>query len=173
MMKWIALLTALIFSVCTATVPARTDAETAEPQDELYDLAGTVLEIAVDHLLLLTPDGIEVQANLFPETVYDGESFGVGDLVHVMYNGMMTRSLPGQIAAMRVSCWRMSGAVAEMKEAGFLLNRAEVGDQVFVHTDAALLESIQVGSEVTVYFNGIMTMSLPGQITADRIVVHE
>ena len=173
MMKWIALLTALIFSVCTATVPARTDTETAEPQDELYDLAGTVQEIAEDHLLLLTPDGIEVQANLFPETVYDGESFGVGDLVHVMYNGMMTRSLPGQIAAMKASCWRLTGVVAEMAENGFLINRADVGDQVFVHADAALLENVQEETEVTVYFNGIMTMSLPGQITADRIVVHE
>lgn len=173
MMKWIAILTALIFSVFTATVPTRTDAESAEPADELDDLSGTVQEMAEDHLLLLTPDSVEVQANLFPDTVYDGDSFSVGDMVHVMYNGMMTRSLPGQIAAMRVSCWRLTGVVAEMAEDGFLLNRAEVDDQVFVHADAALLENVQEDADVTVYFNGIMSMSLPGQITADRIVVHE
>lgn len=173
MMKWIALLIALIFSVFTATVPAWTVAESAEPADELYDLSGTVQEMAEDHLLLLTPDGVEVQANLFPDTVYDGDSFGLGDMVHVMYNGMMTRSLPGQIAAMRVSCWRLTGAVAEMAEDGFLIDRADVGDQVFVHADASLLESIHEGADVTVYFNGIMTMSLPGQITAEEIVVHE
>lgn len=173
MMKWIALLTALIFSVFTATVPARTDAESTEPADELYDLSGTVQEITEDHILLITPDGMEVQANLFPDTVYDGESFGVGDMVHVMYNGMMTRSLPGQIAAMKVSCWWLTGVVTEMAEDGFLIDRADVGDQVFVHADAALLENIQEGTDVTVYFNGIMTMSLPGQITAEGIVVRE
>lgn len=172
-MKWIALLTALIFSVFTTTVPTRTDAESAEPADELYDLFGAVQEITEDHLLLLTPDGMEVQANLFSDTVYDGESFGVGDMVHVMYNGMMTRSLPGQIAAMRVSCWQLTGSVADMTEDGFLLNRPDVGDQVFVHADAALLENVQEGTEVTVYFNGIMTMSLPGQITAEGIVARE
>lgn len=170
MMKWITLLIALIFSVFTTTVPARPDAESAEPAEELYDLSGTVQEITEDHLLLLTPDGMEVQANLFPDTVYDGDSIGVGDMVHVMYNGMMTRSLPGQIAAMRVSCWRITGIVTEMAEDGFLINRADIGDQVFVHADAALLANVQEGSNVTVYFNGIMTMSLPGQITAEGIV---
>lgn len=44
---------------------------------------------------------------------------------------------------------------------------------VQVNADAALLDGMKNGMTVTVYSNGAMTMSLPGQISAEKIVKAE
>ncbi|CDE48148.1 unknown [Faecalibacterium sp. CAG:74] len=44
---------------------------------------------------------------------------------------------------------------------------------VQVNADAALLDGMENGMTVTVYSNGAMTMSLPGQIGAEKIVKAE
>ena len=46
-------------------------------------------------------------------------------------------------------------------------------DVVQVNADAALLDGMENGMTVTVYSNGAMTMSLPGQISAEKIVKAE
>ena len=56
-------------------------------------------------------------------------------------------------------------------ESGFLLTTET--DVVQVNADAALLDGMENGMTVTVYSNGAMTMSLPGQIGAEKIVKAE
>ena len=60
-----------------------------------------------------------------------------------------------------------------MNQNGFLLHPDEGMDAVQVNAPGELLEGLKPGSRVTVYFNGAMTMSLPGQIGAGLIVPAE
>ena len=103
----------------------------------------------------------------------EGDAIVPGALIHVLYNGMMTRSLPPQVAAIRVSCFAFTGEIAEMNQNGFLLHPDEGIDAVQVNASEELLEGLEPGSRVTVYFSGAMTMSLPGQIGAELIVPAE
>ena len=64
-----------------------------------------------------------------------------------------------------------TGTVSELTESGFLLTTET--DVVQVNADAALLDGMENGMTVTVYSNGAMTMSLPGQIGAEKIVKAE
>ena len=137
----------------------------------MFDLPGVVLEMNDAFILIEDSDGQQVQVNLFEDTVTEGDAIVPGALIHVMYNGMMTRSLPPQVAAMRVSCFAFTGEIAEMNQHGFLLHPDEGIDEVQVNAPDELMEGLEPGSRVTVYFSGAMTMSLPGQISAERIVI--
>ena len=60
-----------------------------------------------------------------------------------------------------------------MNQHCFLLHPDEGIDEVQVNAPDELMEGLEPGSRVTVYFSGAMTMSLPGQISAERIVPAE
>ena len=115
---------------------------------------------------------MQVLVNVDEGTVYetDGE-LAVGDYIHVFYDGIMTRSLPAQVYAQKIGCYKTTGTVSELTESGFLLTTET--DVVQVNADAALLDGMENGMTVTVYSNGAMTMSLPGQISAEKIVKAE
>ena len=115
---------------------------------------------------------MQVLVNVDEGTVYetDGE-LAVGDYIHVLYDGIMTRSLPAQVYAQKIGCYKTTGTVSELTESGFLLTTET--DVVQVNADAALLDGMENGMTVTVYSNGAMTMSLPGQISAEKIVKAE
>ena len=95
----------------------------------------------------------------------------MGDYIHVLYDGIMTRSLPAQVYAQIFGCYKTTGTVSELTESGFLLTTET--DVVQVNADAALLDGMENGMTVTVYSNGAMTMSLPVQISAEKIVKAE
>ena len=80
-------------------------------------------------------------------------------------------SLPAQVYAQKIGCYKTTGTVSELTESGFLLTTET--DVVQVNADAALLDGLENGMTVTVYSNGAMTMSLPGQIGAEKIVKAE
>ena len=73
--------------------------------------------------------------------------------------------------AQKSGCYKTTGTVSELTESGFLLTTET--DVVQVNADAALLDGMENGMTVTVYSNGAMTMSLPGQISAEKIVKAE
>ena len=152
MTKLIAILSAALFAAFSLTAAPAVQAD----EQALFDLSGVVLEMNDKFILIEDSDGQQVQVNLFEDTMTEGDAIVPGALIHVLYNGMMTRSLPPQVAAIRVSCFAFTGEIAEMNQHGFLLH----------HACAA-------GSRVTVYFSGAMTMSLPGQIGAELIVPAE
>ena len=166
MKKMLAILMALLMAALL--LPAY-----AEEGDvaEIAEIAGTVLEIGEESILLETPEGQLIEAILTADTIREGKEIAVGDFIHVMYNGQMTRSYPAQVTAQHIGCYVLTGTVSELTESGFLLTTET--DVVQVNADAALLDGMENGMTVTVYSNGAMTMSLPGQIGAEKIVKAE
>lgn len=155
----------------TRSIPAQVTADTVDIAVTIDELAGEIVEITGDGILLQTKD-MQVLVNVDEGTVYetDGE-LAVGDYIHVLYDGIMTRSLPAQVYAQKIGCYKTTGTVGELTESGFLLTTET--DVVQVNADAALLDGMENGMTVTVYSNGTMTMSLPGQISAEKIVKAE
>lgn len=155
----------------TRSIPAQVTADTVDIAVTIDELAGEIVEITGDGILLQTKD-MQVLVNVDEGTVYetDGE-LAVGDYIHVLYDGIMTRSLPAQVYAQKIGCYKTTGTVSELTESGFLLTTET--DVVQVNADAALLDGMENGMTVTVYSNGAMTMSLPGQIGAEKIVKAE
>ena len=138
---------------------------------EVFDMAGTIVEITDEFILIETADGQQVQVNRFEETLFEGKEFEVGDYIHVAYNGQMTFSIPAQIAAQKVGCYAHTGEISDLGEAGFMLNTAL--EPIYVNAPAELLANLTDGMTVTVYSNGAMAMSLPAQIGAEMIVATE
>ena len=169
MTKLIAILSAALFAAFSLTAAPAVQAD----EQQVFDLSGVVLEVNDEFILIEDSDGQQVQVNLFEDTTVEGDAIVPGALIHVLYNGMMTRSLPPQVAAMRVSCFSFTGEIAEMNQHGVLLHPDEGIDEVQVNAPDELLEGLEPGGRVTVYFSGAMTMSLPGQIGAERIVPAE
>ena len=138
---------------------------------EVFDMAGTIVEITDKFILIETADGQQVQVNRFEETLFEGKEIEVGDYIHVAYNGQMTFSIPAQIAAQKVGCYAHTGEISDLGEAGFMLNTAL--EPIYVNAPAELLANLTDGMTVTVYSNGAMAMSLPAQIGAEMIVATE
>ena len=135
-----------------------------EINDAEYDADGKLLSAT---LLVTGGDYPQVEVHYEADTTgLEGEeALSLGDYVYVLYNGVMTRSLPPQITAERISIWKQVGTVTEIGEDGFMMHTEEQGD-VWVNATEEQLAAIALEDEVTVYSNGVMTMSLPPQITA-------
>lgn len=166
-MKMLATLMALLMALTGLTAFAEAPVATDDGLMTSVILSGYVLDIQDEFLLVKTPDGLYVQAALTEETLYEGADVLVGDLIHITYNGMMTRSLPAQITAQTVACHKLQGVVSEMTEEGFTLTFGE--DIYVINAGAAQLEGVQDGMFVTVFHSGMMTMSIPAQVPADHI----
>ncbi len=169
--KTLSLMLALML-LCAALPMALAEGEHDEalatelPEPEMVILGGIVLEVTDEYLLLQTADSTQVQANLFDETLYStAGAVKPGDYVEIGYSGIMTFSLPGQIAAMSVTSYQVSGTVGEIADEGFLLTDLDGGEwMVRVPEDATII--LSEGMDITVYYNGMMTRSLPPQINA-------
>lgn len=160
----------------TYSIPAQISAmDVTVMEQEQPEMTGTVTEITEDAIIFTTADGQTIQANLSEDTVYEyllpSETLTVGDFIHVTYNGQMTRSIPAQIAAMVVRAYVQQGQVTAMGDTYFML-KTEF-DEIQVNCTAEQLAQVTEGAQVTVYFSGAMTMSLPAQIGAELIVVAE
>ncbi len=171
MKKLTATLLALVLALLTLSVFAEDDAYIPSPDAndmmESAILSGFVLDVQEEYLLIKTPDGLHVEALLTPDTVFEGAEIRIGDLIHIVYNGMMTRSLPAQITAQSVACHMVQGVVSDMTDESFTLT---FGEEVWqINAEAAQLEGIQDGMFVTVFHSGMMTMSLPPQLAAVHI----
>lgn len=160
----------------TYSIPAQISAmDVTVMEQEQPEMTGTVTEITEDAIIFTTADGQTIQANLSEDTVQEyllpSETLTVGDFIHVTYNGQMTRSIPAQIAAIAVRAYVQQGQVTAMGDAYFML-KTEL-DEIQVNCTAEQLAQVSEGAQVTVYFSGAMTMSLPAQIGAELIVVAE
>ncbi|MBR4080744.1 MAG: hypothetical protein IKK21_03010 [Clostridia bacterium] len=172
MKKLFAILLAALLGV-TAAYATQTDLATGSDLPESVLLTGFVQEITGEYVLLLTRDGLLVQANLTEDTAFMAEGLEIGDFVYVAFNGMMTRSIPAQITVQALGCEKTSGVVEELSEEGFLLRSEEWEDGVFVLTGEDVLANLLVDMPVTVYFDGKVSRSLPPQITALHVRLME
>lgn len=137
--------------------------------DDLSDTAleGFVMDVQDGVLLLQTREGQRIEALLTADTFMDGNEPAIGDYIHITYDGMMTKSIPAQITAQYVGDYALMGLVSDLTEEGFLLTYGE--DTWQVNASEAQLALVQDGMFVTVFHNGIMTRSIPAQVTADHV----
>ena len=161
MKKMILLLMALMLAMTALPVMAE------EEIPESVAVEGFVLEILDESILIKTGEGEYIEALLNDESIIEGKELAVGDCVTVVYNGMMTRSIPAQITAQHIGNHMVMGLVSEMTEESFILT---FGEEIYqVNAPAEMLAGIQDGMFVTVYHKGMMTMSIPAQIAAIHI----
>ena len=144
--------------------------ETDEP--EIFMLGGEVTQVGEGFFVMTDAELGEVQVNLGDDSAFDGvepDELAVGQFVYVIYDGKMTRSLPPQVFALRVSMYVTVGEITELTEGRMTLVRDEIGDEVIISLpqDAPALS---VGDHVTAYTTGIMTLSIPAQMNAVKVV---
>ena len=171
MKKFFLMLLALMLAMTTLTVFAEEEADMPSDDEEVLAesalLQGFVMEVMDESVLVLTRDGLYVEALLTEETAAEGKDIAVGDFIEIVYNGMMTRSLPAQITAEYIRDHMLMGVVTDLTENGFTLT---FGEEVYaVNAEASLLTGIQDGMFVTVYHNGMMTRMIPASVNALHI----
>ena len=165
---------ALALSLLMAlALPLGAFAEENEP-DTL--LEGLVTEVLEQGFVMEDIELGSVLLNVDETTVMDGilaeGDIEVGQYVFVEYDGRLTRSLPPQAHADRVGCYRLTGTVDLSLPMGVLLTGDPTFGDVIIRVDGSMPHLYQ-GMPITVYYNGVMAMSYPGQVTARHIVVPE
>ncbi|MBQ8536983.1 MAG: hypothetical protein IJ461_06220, partial [Clostridia bacterium] len=140
MMKLAALILAGLMSL-TACAPAAAP-EPQASQEPVVSLTGTVNQVTEEGLLLDTESGpVLVLTN--SDTVLEGfaalSDLAPGRMAEVLYNGMMTRSIPAQITAQRITSVQLAGTVTEHMESAFLMDTPSQGPvQVNLQAGATL-----------------------------------
>ena len=161
----------LLLTLCLMAVPFASLAEEGEEMDLV--LEGFVTEILDEGFVMEDTELGEMMLNTSETTVWDGlladGELSVGQYVIVQYDGRTTFSLPPQAHADRVGCYVLDGIVAELTEEGFLLTGDETFGEAFIRTQEELSE-IYLNAPVQVYYDGVMTLSLPGQAVAHHLV---
>lgn len=146
--------------------------EQTEQEQEVFMLGGEVTELGEDFFVMTDAELGEVQVNLGDDSAFDGvepDELAVGQYVYVIYDGKMTRSLPPQVFALRVSMYATAGSITELTEGKMTLVRDEIGDEVIISLPQDAPE-LSVGDHVTAYTTGIITMSIPAQMNAVKVV---
>ena len=170
MKKFFLMLLALMLAVGSLSVFAEDEAVIPSPEADTGDVIiveGFVMEILEDSILILTSYGQIEEALLTEETIFDGKELAIGDYVSIVYDGTSTFSLPPQFTAMHIGNYMVMGVVSELAEDSFTLT---FGEEVYsVHAKPAMLAGIQDGMFVTVYHTGMVTRSIPAQISAIHI----
>ena len=151
----------LIFSAAFAA-----STETAAEAPVLME--GVVIEVSDGGYLIENEELGEVMVLTGEETFIETSGdIAVGDYLYIDYSGMMTRSLPPQITASVVRMHKLEGSVTEVfaEENGVMLLTETHGD-VYVRLPAEWAGQELSAEALTVYFDGVMTMSLPPQVSA-------
>ncbi len=162
MKKLFLMLLALMMALGSLSVIAEEETEAGPVLLDAF-----VMDVMDESILLMTRDGLSVEALLTPDTILDGKDIAVGDFVSVAYDGMMTRSDPAQITAQHIGNYMLMGVVSNLAEDGFLLTFGEDVYEVNANTD--LLTGIQDGMFVTVYHMGTTTNAIPACVNAVHV----
>lgn len=144
----------------------------AEETDTL--LEGLVTEIVDGGFVIEDAEQGKVMLNTSDATVFDGilldSELTEGQYVFVEYDGRMTFSLPPQAHADRVACHALTGSVMEVLEDGSILMMDDTFGETIVHLGEGM-NHVYAGMPITVYYDGVMTLSLPGEANASHIVL--
>lgn len=137
-------------------------------------LEGIVTKIVDGGFVMEDAEQGEVMLNTSDATVFDGMlaegELMEGQYVFVEYDGRMTFSLPPQAHADRVVCNVLTGSVTEVLEDGSILMMDDTFGETIVHLGEGM-NHVYAGMPITVYYDGVMTLSLPGQANASHIVL--
>jgi len=154
-----------------ASMPFAAMAE--EPEMDTL-LEGIVTEIVDGGFVMEDAEQGKVMLNTSDATVFDGmlidSELAVGQYVFVEYDGRMTFSLPPQAHADRVACHVLTGSVTEVLEDGSILMMDDTFGETIVHPGEGM-SHVYAGMPITVYYDGVMTLSLPGEAAASHIIL--
>lgn len=146
----------------------------AAPEVTTQQLSGLIQQVGESHLLMTDAQLGEVRVNITEKTqlegIYPEAPMEAGQYITVTYNGVTTRSMPPQVHGDRVACFRLEGTVAELRTGGFLLTGDAVQGQAIVNLPEGFPQARE-GMNVTVYYNGIMALSMPPQVSASHLVL--
>ncbi len=169
MKKFFLMLLALMLAATTLAAYAQEiiPSPGADDLDESVLMEGFVMEVLEESILLQTGSGESVEVLLSEETTFDGKDVAIGDYISIVYDSQMTFSIPAQITAQHIGNHMLMGLVSEITEQGFTLT---FGEEIYaVNAKAEQLANIQDGMFVTVYHSGMMTRSIPAQVSATHI----
>lgn len=162
---------ALLMAALLAIVPL---AVFAEDTEMLKPFEGLVTEVVEGGFLMEDATFGQLLVNVDDNTVLDGilsiRPIEPGMYVLVDHNGMMTRSIPAQVYAQRVGCYTLNGVADQITEEGVLLTGDPIFGDVFVQMSPTMAV-VFPGAPMLVYYDGVMTMSLPGKVNARHVVV--
>lgn len=168
MKKFVSLFAALMLAVAAPL--------TSLAEEPLKPFEGLVTEVFDGGFLMEDTEMGLLQVNTDENTVLDGilsiQPLEVGMYVIVDHNGMMTRSLPPQVYGLRVGCYTLNGIAGEITPEGVLLTGDPIFGEVFVQMTPTMA-TVFPGVPMLVYYDGVMTMSLPGKVNARYVVVPE
>ena len=103
-------------------------------------------------------------------------NYAEGDLVMVYNSGAMAMSLPPQVGgSLIMKMYTVSGVVTEIGEDYVVIDENGALYQVVFAPDTTVTmpsTEMQVGDSVSVLFNGMMSRSIPAQITAIELTVN-
>lgn len=94
-----------------------------------------------------------------------------GDFIYVEYDGMMTRSLPPQVTADAVRMYVAEGDITEVfAEENAVMLMTESHGEMYVTLPEEWKDAQTDVDHMTIYFDGVMTMSLPPRVNAAYVV---
>ena len=165
----------LLAMVTALALPLSAMAE-ADVEEEFYQMEGYVTEVVDGGFLLEDKYLGQVMCNMSDVTILDGtvaeEGVQAGQYVLVDYSGRLTRSIPPQAHADRVTSYVLSGQVLEILDEHTLAVNTETNGEVWVYMEE-MPAGMVAGMQVTVYFDGIMAMSLPPQVAARALEISQ
>lgn len=161
-----------------AAIDSEVDAAVViESIDATHDklLTGMIVQLDSENgeALVRSEELGEVIVRFDPALLADLPTLYPGATVTFETTGIMTMSLPAIMNAVKAETICLSGTFAGWADGMLLVDDAD-GMQVAAHVNAGPrvygLENAAIGAPVTIFYNGMMTRSLPAQITADAIV---
>ena len=171
MKKYIAFILAILLAcLCAFAAAGEIENTEIEAEEIIPSVAGVVTEISEEGILIETADTGVVLVKSDDETVVDASAeIAVGDYITVVYDGMMSRSIPAQITADLIRMYFITGKIvsADPEVCGVMLE-TETHGEVYAYLPEPWLEN--TAETLKVYFDGAMTMSLPPQIGGQYVV---
>ena len=153
----------LILAAALLVFPVR--AAGSEPEDEV---SGFVLEVMDDGFTLKNGEDI-LSVSVTDDTDWDVDrTVRAGDYVSVRYSPVPDCEV---VTAIEVRCHILTGEVSSIipEEEAYFMLLTDNGEAVRVNLGFVNPEIIAAGMPVTVYYSGIMTRSIPPQVTAEHI----
>lgn len=167
----LAIVLVAIAAIVLCNVVTMKEVETMDQVEEVVYLEGVITEVTEEYFVMQEKEQGEIQVNFSSESLFEGvtaETIEEGQYAYVVYNGMMTRSLPPQVFAMQVSVNLVSGTVLEIGEESVTISQ-ENGEAILFLPEGA--PELTVGDEIIASTTGTMTMSIPPQMTAMTVEI--
>lgn len=139
-------------------------------------LTGTVVSADEDShtIVIMTDTHGEVIVHL--SETDSAVNYAEGDLVMVYNSGAMAMSLPPQIGgSLIMKLYTVTGVITEIAEEYVVIDENGALYQVAFAPDTTVTAGsaeMKIGDSVTVLFNGMMSRSVPAQITAINLTVN-